>query len=263
MFKNLILFVFLISLTHISFAQLTDAKRMEMGLQYAKAMEAANNGFLGEESQMEMVLEDAHGTKVVREMLGKILERISQGDKSIMEFLKPGDVKGTKMLTWSQKSGDDDQWLYLPSTRRPKRITGTGKNASFMASEFSFEDLSSQEVEKFNFKYLKDTKSAFGDAVIIERIPKETSGYSKQILTIVKKINNPITIEYYDRKGELLKIATFENYKSFKVGSKEIYRASSISMKNVQTKKKSTFSWKSRKLGVKLNESEFSQESLR
>ena len=117
-----------------------------------------------------------------------------------------------------------------------------------MGSEFSFEDLNSQEVEKYSFKWLKDAKEAGQDVHVMERIPKNKSGYSKQIIYIAKKFNNPVKIEYYNRRVELLKVAHFKGYKSYKVGAKSMYRAASIEMHNVQTRKKSIFSYKKRKL---------------
>ena len=70
-----------------------------------------NNGFVGEEGVMSLTLIEAHGTKTVRELEGKAKEIQEDGDKSISTFLNPKDVKGTKMLTWSHKNDDDQQWL--------------------------------------------------------------------------------------------------------------------------------------------------------
>ena len=138
----------------LSFGTILSAKESPAakGLRLAKELEVANRGFVGESSEMEMILIDAYKSKTVRQMTGKTMETKSDGDKSLMVFQNPKDVKGTKMLTHTHKKGDDDQWLFLPSLRRVKRISSRSKTSSFMGSEFSYEDLGSQEIDKYQFK---------------------------------------------------------------------------------------------------------------
>jgi len=235
----------------------------QKGLRIATKMEKANNGFIGEKSNMEMLLIDAYGAKTTRRMVGHVLEVKGDGDRSLMNFSNPKDVKGTKMLTWSHKSKDDSQWLFLPSLRRVKKISSRNKTGSFMGSEFSYEDLGSQEVEKYNYKFIKEAKTKKHKLWVLERKSKKKSGYSKQIMYVVKKYNNPLKIEYFDRRGDLLKVAMFKDYQNFKLGKKTYYRAKSIHMKNKQTKKESIFTWNNRKLGIKNKKSMFQKRSLK
>jgi hypothetical protein len=235
----------------------------EKGLEVARKVEIANRGYIGETSDSEMVLIDAQGTKTVRKLRSKIKEVEGKGDKSISEFLSPKDVKGTKMLTWTHKTEDDDQWLYLPTFRRVKRISSGAKSASFLGSEFSYEDLGGQEVDKYNYKFLAEEKIAKKSMWKLERTSKKKSGYSKEIVWMIKDFMNPFKIEYYDRKGELLKVANFGKFKKYKIGKKTMYRAGFIHMKNVQTKKESKFSWSNRKIGVKLSDKIFDKRKLK
>lgn len=255
--------LFLLLFLILAFSNLRAETPEEKGLRLAKKFEADNNGFIGESGRTEMVLIDAHGEKVIRIMRGKTMEVKGDGDKSISIFENPKDVKGTKMLTWSHKNKDDKQWLYLPSVRRVKKISSKNKSASFMGSEFSYEDLGSQEIEKYKFKWLKDAKVGSEDCYVLERVPTYKSGYSKQISYTSKKYSNPVKVEYYDRKKQLLKVAIFEGYKAHKVGGKTIYRPSVIKMDNVQTRKKSIFSWKKRKIGVKFGSKDFKKNNLK
>lgn len=235
----------------------------EKGLRIAKEMEAENIGFNGESSKMKMILIDAHGSRVEREMRGKVMEVKDDGDKSLITFESPLDVRGTKMLTWSHKEQDDDQWLYLPSVRRVKRITSRNQSASFLGSEFSYEDLGSQEIDKFNYLFLRDDKLADKDIWVLERTPKKSSGYSKQIMYILKDIKTPVKVEYFDRRGELLKTAIFSKIKPHQHGGRTFHRAGQIHMKNVQTQKESIFEWTERTLGVAHNDADFEQRALR
>jgi len=237
----------------------------EKGLEIASKMDKVNSGFIGEIAEMTMTLIDAYGTEIVRKMEGKIKEVNDDGDKSIITFLQPSDVKGTKMLTWSHKAENDDQWLYLPSMKRVKRISSNSKTSSFMGSEFSYEDLGGQSVEKFTYKHLRDEKSDIGNVWVVERYPVNVkeSGYLKQVMWIPEKYHASTKVEYYDRKGTLVKTADFLDYQSFQVAGKNIFRPGKIHMKNVQTKKQSIFSWDKRKLGENLLNNHFAQDSLK
>lgn len=234
----------------------------ERGMTIANKMKSLNEGFVGEESEMKMTLIDAYGAKAIREMQGKVMEVDDDGDKSLSIFLNPKDVKGTKMLTWSHKEDDDDQWLYLPVSKRLRRISSRSKSSSFMGSEFSYEDLGSQEIEKYNFVFEKEGSLEGKKVFIVARYPKSKSGYSKQVMFIDQTLYHPHKIEYYDRKGELLKVAVFKNYQEHTVNDKKMYRVSEIEMSNVQTKKKSLFTWSKRKLGVKHSDRTFDKKAL-
>lgn len=240
----------------------SDAKAR--GLEIALKLRDANEGFVGETSKMKMILIDAYETETVREMRGKTFEVEDDGDKSLMIFESPRDVSGTRMLTWSKREGSDDQWLYLPSLRRVRRISSNNRMASFMGSEFSFEDLGSQEVERYDFKFLRDDKHNGEDIYVLQRVPKDRSGYSKMVMYISKEKMSPLKIEYFDRREELLKIAEFSNFKKYTIKdkSREMWRSNKIHMKNVQTQKESIFEWENRELGVSLLERDFSQSAL-
>ncbi len=231
----------------------------EKGLELAIKGEKSLDGFQGEKSEMELILINAHGDKVTRKLVSNVKETKTDGDKSVITFQWPADVNGTRMLTWTHKTTDDDQWLYLPSIKRVKRITSSNKSGSFMGSEFAYEDLGSQEPEKYKFKWIRDEVAGGRPTWVLERIPvDERSGYSKQVVWMDQEYLQPSKIEYYDRKSELLKTATFSGYQK----QKNFWRAGQIDMINHQTKKQSVLSWKKRELGVQLAETEFRSEGL-
>ena len=231
----------------------------EKGLEVAKLIEEAGKSYVSDASKMEMILIDAHGSKVSRSLKGETLEGDDSNGKSLLEFISPADVKGTKLLTHSHKTKDDEQWLFLPSLKRKKRISGGARSGSFMGSEFSFEDLSNGSVEKFNFDLLSENEKEW----VLQRVSKKRSGYSKQVMMVSKKYSNPTIIEYYNRRGDLLKIAEFSEWKKFSVGKKEFFKAMKIHMKNKLTNKESIFSWSNRKLGEQIKKNKFNPARLR
>jgi hypothetical protein len=231
----------------------------QKGLRIATESDKANAGFVSERASMTMELVNAHGDSTTRKMVLETLEGKDDGDRSRSVFEWPADVKGTKMLTWTHKKGDDDQWLYLPAIKRVKRISSNNKSGSFMGSEFAYEDLSSQEVEKYRYKFLSDAKERGRDCWQIERIPVDkNSGYARQIVWTDKEYQQPLRIDYYDRKNELLKTAVFSGHQRYG----KLWRIGKIEVTNVQTKKRSSLVWANRQLGTKLASEAFESTSM-
>jgi hypothetical protein len=231
----------------------------EKGLEIAQANDKANAGFKTETNVTKMVLINAYGDKIERRMTSKSMETKGDGDKSIIEFLWPADVKGTRMLTYTHKERNDDQWLFLPALNRIKRISSNNQSGSFMGSEFAYEDISSEEIEKYTYKYLKEDTINERPVWVIERIPtNKKSGYSKQISYTDKQYKNPLKIEYFDRKGELLKTSTFSGYKQYG----KFWRQNKIEIVNHQTKKSSILTWSNRKMGLPIPTNDFHKNSL-
>ena len=141
------------------------------GLEIAIKADKTSDGFVDSQSTMEMQLTNRKGNVVTRKMKSKRLEMKGDGDKSLIIFESPRDVKGVAILSFSHKTSADDQWLYLPALKRVKRIASKNKSGPFLGSEYTFEDLSSQEVEKFSYLFLRDEDLDGQPNHVIERIP--------------------------------------------------------------------------------------------
>ena len=129
-----------------------------------------------------------------------------------------------------------------------------------MGSEFAYEDIGSQEVEKYTYRYLRD--EVFGDrqTQVLERIPVDKkSGYSKQLVWMDTTYNQAVKIDFFDRKNELLKTFTFSAFSQHGA----YWRADKIEAKNHQTRKRSILEWSGRKLGQDVDADDFSKDSLR
>lgn len=237
-----------------------EVQAADRGYKIATHCEKYNQGYQGELSKADMVLETSSKKKVRRQLEIQRREKDDKGTQSLLKFIKPRDVRGTKLLTWSHQDGQDDQWVYLPSYRRVKRISSRLKTGSFMGSEFSYEDLSGRSVEKFAHKYLKEGKYKGRKVWLLQQSPKDKySGYSKQIVWMDKVYKNPLKIQYYDRKGELVKVAVFQGYRKIN----KWWRPQRTIMKNVQTRKQSTLVWKNVQLGQRLSARSFQKEYLK
>lgn len=226
----------------------------------AKKTDAALSGFHDAVSDMKMTLINANGQARERTMLMKVLEG-EAGDKSLMEFLSPADVKGTKFLNYEHFDRDDDQWLYLPALKRVKRIASKNKSGSFMGSEFSYEDLSAFNVEKYIYEGDAQTVKLDGQTYYkTVRIPKEKdSGYTKQVSWVDPKTYVIKRVDYYDRKNALLKTAIFDDYHN--VGG--VWRIGKITMTNHQNDKKTILVWENEKIDTGLTDRDFHKRVLK
>ena len=128
----------------------------EKGLAIAIAADKRDSGFVDQIANMIMILRNRKGQESTRYIRSRTLEVEGDGDKFLSIFDKPADVKHTAVLTYSHGLKPDDQWLYLPALKRVKRINSRNKSGPFIGSEFAFEDLGSQEVEKYTYIYLRD-----------------------------------------------------------------------------------------------------------
>jgi outer membrane lipoprotein-sorting protein len=184
----------------------------EQGLAIAKERKLRDMGWGDSTGDMSMILRNAQGDEVERKMRLKSLEITDDGDKGLTIFDQPLDVRGTVFLNFTHATEPDDQWMYLPKLSKVKRIRSRNKSGPFMGSEFAFEDMSSFEIEKYKFKFLRDETYEGQASFVLEQIPTDkNSGYSKQIVWVDKEHYRALKIEFYDRKGSLLKeLANFD-----------------------------------------------------
>ena len=233
----------------------------EQGLAIVKEMDHRDNGFSDTTSNMVMTLINRQGKKSIRHFRLKILEVPGDGDKSMSIFDRPRDIKGTAMLTFSHPTTPDEQWMYLPALKRVKRISSRNKSGPFMGSEFAFEDLGSQEVEKYTYRWLRDEPLNGVDSFVVERKPAyEHSGYTRQVVWIDKAEYRPLKIDYFDRKNVLLKTQTFLAYHRY---LDRFWRAHEMNMVNHQTGKKTKLLWTDFRFRNGLTQRDFNRNSLR
>jgi len=247
---------FAICWSNISLAQTAEQK----GLEIATEADKRDSGFIDSSATLTMELRNKQGDTSSRQLRVKTLEVKGDGDKGLSVFDEPADVKGTAFLTFSHAKEADEQWLYLPELKRVKRIASKNKSGPFMGSEFAYEDIASQELDKYTYKYLNDENVNGVDCFIIERVPVyENSGYIRQLVSVNKKEYRPERIVFYDRKNALLKTLIFNNYQQY-LG--QYWRAGKMQMENHQTGKSTILTWNSYRFRNGFSDKDFDRNSL-
>ena len=258
-FKQIVVSSCIINLLVAGFVQAESPE--EKGLSIAKESDLRDTGWGDSQAKMKMVLRNKAGKESAREIRIKNLEVQADGDKSISIFDKPADVRGTTFLSHTHVAEPDDQWLYLPAVKRVKRISSANKSGPFMGSEFSFEDLSSQEVDKYIHKFISDDTVAGRATFKLEQTPTYAkSGYVRRLTWIDKEHYYPIKIEFYDRKNALLKTLEFSDYQQY---LDKFWRAGKMQMQNHQNGKSTDLVWEDYEFKLDLKDSDFSQTALK
>lgn len=109
---------------------------------------------------MRMTLVDRRGRERQRALTIKGLRggagRPVPGDRTLLHFTLPNDIRGTGFLVWEHPDAEDERFLYLPSLGRVRRIAGSEAQESFVGSDFTYEDIGGRELEDYTYTLLAE-----------------------------------------------------------------------------------------------------------
>ena len=123
-----------------------------------------------------------------------------------------------------------------------------------MGSEFAFEDFTSLELNKYDYSWIREEQYDGMVADVVERAPRyENSGYTRQVSWIDRDIDQVRKVEFYDRRGDLLKTLTLADYREYN----GVWRSQQMGMVNHQTGKSTDLIYGEYEFGIGLEESDF------
>lgn len=199
------------------------------GVGVAQAQEAKN--ILEKMDQVMFAPKDISGTNTIvlidkngKESQRKATLKQKGKDKRIMRFTEPASQAGIAVLSLPK----DVMYLYLPAFGKERRISSSIKNQNFAGTDFSYDDMESASyVAKYDAKIIRKEAAS----VILELKPKKRSDYSKIIASVHREYFYPEKMEYFDRKGNKVKEAT---YSFEKIG--KYWNSKQIEMKDLKKK---------------------------
>ena len=218
-------------------------------------------------AEMQMVLIDKSGNQRKRS-IRTFTKDMGQDTYRLMFFLEPADVRDTGFLTYDydDPDKDDDQWLYLPALKKTKRIASSDKSGSFMGSDLSYADMTSRDLDDYDFTFKKEMEVDGVPAWLIESVPRskkvvEETGYTKSLL-IVRQDNYFVTrAVHWVKDGDYLKYIdtrTLEKIDGVWVGTEmHITRK-----KGKQTVHKTELSWQNVRFNQELDDDMFTIRRL-
>jgi outer membrane lipoprotein-sorting protein len=183
----------------------------------ASIMDSARNRF-----QMNTI--STRSRMVITAKNGSTSERIidqyskdgPNGARTVIVFQRPANVAGTRFLTMDNASGGSDQWIFLPSLGRVRRISASESSGSFMGTDFSYDDISStnRDVSLDTHTLLREENLNGSPCYVIQSLPKNSSyQYSKTVSWIDKSSYLIYKSEMYNRRSELAKVMEMTNFK--------------------------------------------------
>jgi hypothetical protein len=241
----------------------TAASAEDKGRAIAVEADRRHAGFGDSVVELTMTLIGNDGRTRTRRLTWQTLEGTDPdaGDKSLTLFHEPRDVAGTAFLSHTFVGRPDDQWLYLPSLRRVRRIAPANQSSAFVGSEFSYEDLLSDEVERFDYRWLRDEPCGESACFVIERYPRDPdSGYSKQVVWLDKDELRPMRIEFHDRRQRHEKSLTLEDYRLYE---DRFWRAHTMTMDNHLTERTTVLTFGAFEFRTGLSAAAFDPSALR
>lgn len=166
---------------------------------------------------LTMTLTNRSGSTRVR-TIKQFTKDLGKVEKSIMFFQAPADVKNTSFMSWTydDDSKSDDQWIYLPTLKKTKRISSDSKSDYFMGSDFTYDDLGDRKLEDDTHKLIGEETMDGKECYIVESVSNdEEYMYSKTKTWIIKEHFIGYKKEFYDEDGDLLKVLHIKEYKDF------------------------------------------------
>ncbi|MFG1488998.1 outer membrane lipoprotein-sorting protein [Oceanospirillum sp. HFRX-1_2] len=139
------------------------------------------------------------------------LRRFSlEGSDGLFKYLTvfdgPAGVEGVALLSWQNKGRSDDQWTYLPAvSKKLKRTAGSSKRKPFLGTDFTYEDMTSDDRDDFLYERMDDTRVDEEDVYTVKAIPfaedvKKETGYSWRVFYISKKTWFVTKVDFYNRR---------------------------------------------------------------
>lgn len=216
-----------------------------------------NNSAPNEKAEIKMLIKERDGSTKERHIV--IKKKNTDEQKALVKLLKPADLKGVGLLTVSKGEGDETQWVYLPSEKRPRRVVASNKSGKFLDSDLTYEDMSIATYENFHNKIEKMQKNGKLETAVLLSVAKnkDASSYGRIKTWIDVKTFRILQSQYYDHRGKLVKKMKFTKYKKYG----NVWRAGNITVSDVKKNRSTTLQLQNVSL-KKINDGELSMSAL-
>ncbi|HMU90343.1 MAG: outer membrane lipoprotein-sorting protein [Pseudomonadales bacterium] len=217
-------------------------------------------GYVDGVSELEATIRTADGSEHVRRVHMRFLERENSSDRRMMIMENPDDQKGMALLTISNPTGLDDQWLFDTTQKQVRRVSQNHIGTPFAGTDLNFEDLSLQNIDRYDYGFLGEEKLSGHDCYIVVRRPKYPYSSNGKLVTWVDKAHYyPVKIDYYDRHDTLVKTLTLFDYQQY---DDRFWRAGRMELVNHLTAVRTTLQWSGYRFNVGLSEHDFDLNAL-
>lgn len=153
---------------------LTAAQAPETGRDIARKAQVAQFTFKTLKASGAMTLSRGSESIGQRGFVVELIEHVpdTAHDQARITINAPTALKDTQLISWSSGSGEDQQWLVTPRTQRVQRIADRGRQAAFVSSDFSYEDILKWQVDDYDYTSVGQAPCPAGKCTMVEAKPK-------------------------------------------------------------------------------------------
>ena len=188
------------------------------------------------------------------------------GDRLLIRFTYPNDIRGTGFLVWEHPSAEDERFLYLPSLGRVRRIAGTETQESFVGSDFTYEDIGGREFDEYTYALLDENATwtppsggAARPAWRLESKRKDTSAQFPRVVSLVLKDSFMVVqADIYNRRNEKQKTYTVRRLEQIE----RIWTAMESEMSNALEKSRTELVIEKMDYNAGVKEADFTRREL-
>jgi hypothetical protein len=189
------------------------------------------------------------------------------GDRTLIRFLYPNDIRGTGFLVWEHPESEDERFLFLPSLGRVRRIAGSEAQESFVGSDFTYEDIGGREFDDYTYAFAAqgahaswtEPGGAARPAWRLESRRKDASAEFPRVVSLVLKDTFVVVgADVYNRRNEKQKVYTVHRLAQVN----GIWTVTESGMTNALEKTRTELAVEKIEYNVGLKESDFSRREL-
>jgi hypothetical protein len=130
-------------------------------------------------------------------------EEAADGIRSrlVLRYLEPPEMRRTGYLLVDRREGPDDQFVYLRSLRRVRRVNL--RRATLAGTDLSLEDLVPRELDEATFRRARDHRVGQAPCFVVEVLPQDPreAGYARSLVYIEKERFVPLRVRYWNEAG--------------------------------------------------------------
>ena len=180
--------------------------------------------------------------------------------KLMIRFTAPAEVKGVGLLVVNHPDRASDQWMWIPSIGRDRRVAFQDRKTRFFGTDFSFEDLEERDVGQFDWKMMGEAPVDGAPCWKIESRPSgsRASQYTSNFLWIRKDNYVVAQVESFS-KEQLVRRLFYKNIEQVQ----GIWTARMLEMHDMKRKSKTVLKLEKLIFNAPVREENFTVQALR
>ena len=188
-----------------------------------------------------------------------------QGDRALIRFTYPNDIRNTAFLVWEHPGADDERFLYLPALGRVRRIAGQEKDESFVGSDLSYEDVGGRDLADYTYAFADERATwtapdgASHPAWALESRARDSRApFPRSVSLVLKDRFIGVHADIFNRRNERQKVYTVRRIEQVE----NIWTVMDSEITNALEKTRTELTVERADYNVGLKEADFSRREL-